>query len=147
MERYNTLEVINMKHMLKASLATLFVALLCLTFSLAAQTPAIPDTPAGRTLQAWLDAFNSGDRGRLEAYITKYEPAKSVDYELNFRNQTGGFELVRIAQSDRLRIEFQLTQKACPPHAVGQLEVTDPAPALVVGFRLRPIPPGLPAAD
>src|SRR5262250_2999881 len=107
MKRINTLEIINMKHLLKASLATLFVALLCLTCSLAAQTPAIPDTPAGRALQAWLDAFNSSDRGRLEAYITKYEPAKSVDSELDFRNQTGGFELIKIFNSDRLRIDFQ----------------------------------------
>src|SRR5262245_65013394 len=100
MEQFNTHEVIDMKHILKASLATLFVALLCLTFSLAAQTPAIPDTPAGRTLQAWLDAFNSGDRGRLEAYITKYEPAKSVDSELNFRNQMADFDLVGTPQTD-----------------------------------------------
>ncbi|HKQ78133.1 MAG TPA: S41 family peptidase [Blastocatellia bacterium] len=136
-----------MKHLLKASLATLFVALLCLTFSLAAQTPAIPDTPAGRTLQAWLDAFNSGDRGRLEAYLTKYEPAKSVDSEFNFRNQTGGFELVRIAQSDRLHIEFQVKEKAGPTNAVGKIEVKDADPAVVVSFRLRAIPPGMTAAD
>src|SRR5262249_25123127 len=114
MEQFNTLEVINMKHLLKASLATFFVALLCLTFSLAAQTPTIPDTPAGRTLQAWLDAFNSGERGRLEAYLTKYEPAKSVDSELNFRDQTGGFELVRIAQTDRRGIEVKVQEKARP---------------------------------
>src|SRR5262245_62221002 len=102
MEQFNTLEVINMKHSLKASLATFFVALLCLTFSLAAQTPTIPDTPAGRTLQAWLDAFNSGERGRLAAYLTKYDPEKSVDGELSFRDQTGGFELVKITQSDQI---------------------------------------------
>jgi hypothetical protein len=30
--------------------------------------PAIPSTPAGQTLQAWLDAFNSGDRAKLAAY-------------------------------------------------------------------------------
>jgi hypothetical protein len=29
----------------------------------------VPDTPAGHTLQAWLDAFNSGDRGRIETYV------------------------------------------------------------------------------
>src|SRR5215510_1005816 len=147
MEQFNTLEVVKMKHLLKASLATLFVALLCLTFSLAAQTTTIPDTPAGRTLQAWLDAFNSGDRSRLEAYIAKYEPAKSVDSELNFRNQTGGFELVRIAQSDRLRIEFQVKEKAGPTNAVGKLEVKDADPAVVVRFSLRAIPPGMTAAD
>src|SRR5262245_28482595 len=143
MEQFNTLEVIYMKHLLKASLATLFVAMFYLTFSLAAQTPTIPDTPAGRTLQAWLDAFNSGDRGRLESYITKYEPAKSVDNELNFRNQTGGFELVRIAQSDRLRIEFQVKEKAGPTNAVGKFEVKDANPAVVVSFRLRAIAPGM----
>src|SRR5262245_31283430 len=143
MKRINTLEVVKMKHLLKASLATLFVALLCLTFSLAAQTPTIPDTPAGRTLQAWFDAFNSGDRGRLEAYLTKYEPEKSVDSELNFRNQTGGFELVGIAQSDRLRIEFQVKEKASPTNAVGKIEVKDADPAVVVSFRLRAIPPGM----
>jgi hypothetical protein len=147
MQRFNTLEVINMKHMLKASLAILSVAPLCLIFSLAAQTPAIPDTPAGRTLQAWLDAFNSGDRGRLEAYLTKYEPAKSVDSELGFRSQTGGFELVRITNSDRLRIEFQVKEKASPTNAVGKIEVKDADPAAVIRFRLRAIPPGMTAED
>jgi hypothetical protein len=133
--------------MLKASLATLFVALLCLTFSLAAQTPTIPDTPAGRTLQAWLDAFNSGDRGRLEAYLKKYDPEKSVDSELNFRNQTGGFDLVRIDKSDRLRIEFQVKEKAGPTNAVGKIEVKDADPAAIVRFSLRAIPAGMTAAD
>ncbi len=136
-----------MKRLLKVSLATFFVAALCLTFSLAAQTPAIPDSPAGRTLQAWLDAFNSGDRGRLEAYLKKYEPTKSVDSELNFRNQTGGFEMVRIIQSDRLRIEFQVKEKAGPTSAVGKIEVKDADPAVVARFSLRGIPPGMTAAD
>jgi hypothetical protein len=146
-ERFNTLEGITMKPMLKASLATLSVALLCLSYSLAAQTPALPDTTAGRVLQAWLDAFNSGDRARLEAYLTKYEPTKTVDSELNFRNQTGGFELVRILNSDRLRIEFQVKEKAGPTHAVGKIEVKEAEPAVVARFSLRAIPPGMTAAN
>jgi peptidase S41-like protein len=136
-----------MKHMPKASLASLLMALLCLTCSLAAQTPAIPDTPAGRALQAWLDAFNSGERGRLEAYLTKYEPAKSVDSELGFRNQTGGFELIKISNSDKLRIDFQVKEKASPTNAVGRIEVKDADPAVIARFRLRAIPPGMTAED
>ena len=136
-----------MKTVLKASFATLFLALLCLTFTLASQTPTIPDTPAGRTLQAWLEAFNSGDRGRLEAYITKYEPTKSIDNELGFRNDTGGFELVKILKSDPLRIEFQVKEKNGPTNAVGKMDVKDADPAMVTNFRLRAIPPGLTAAD
>src|SRR6266545_8115529 len=111
MKRFNAFEVIaDMKHLSKALLATLLVVLLCLTFSLAAQTPVIPDTPAGHTLQAWLEAFNSGDRARIQAYLAKYEPTKSVDSQVNFRNQTGGFELLRIDKSDRLHIEFQVKE-------------------------------------
>ncbi|HVH11076.1 MAG TPA: hypothetical protein VM736_14865, partial [Gemmatimonadales bacterium] len=57
------------------------------------QSPVIPDTPAGHTLQAWLDAFNSGDRARIQAYDTKYEPTKSrdeTDETVAFRNFIGG---------------------------------------------------------
>ena len=28
----------------------------------------IPDTPAGHTFKEWLEAFNSGDRERMDAY-------------------------------------------------------------------------------
>src|SRR5260370_26131021 len=56
-----------------------------------AQPPAIPDTPAGHTLQAWFDSFNSGDRARIQAYLTKYEPTKPLDATVGFREQTGGF--------------------------------------------------------
>jgi hypothetical protein len=132
-----------MKHFLK----TLPMLLLLLTFSLGAQSPAIPDTPAGRTLQAWLEAFNSGDRERIQAYIAKYDLEKSVDSEVNFRNQTGGFELLGIDKSDRLQIEFRVKEKASPTNAVGKIKVKDVDPAVVVRFGLRAIPPGLTAAD
>jgi hypothetical protein len=39
----------------------------------------VPDTPAGHTLQAWLDAFNSGDRAKVENYIKTVDPSQSVD--------------------------------------------------------------------
>jgi hypothetical protein len=132
-----------MKHFLK----TLPMLLVFLTFSLGAQTPAIPDTPAGRALQAWLDAFNSGDRERIQAYIAKYDPEKSVDSEVGFRNQPGGFELLGIDKSDRLYIEFRVKEKASPTNAVGRIKVKDADPAVVVRFGLRAIPPGLTAAD
>jgi hypothetical protein len=39
------------------------------------QSAAIPDTPAGHTFLAWLDAFNGGDRARIQEYISKYRVA------------------------------------------------------------------------
>ena len=111
------------------------------------QTPAIPDTPAGHTLQAWLDAFNSGDRARIQAYIAKYEPTGAVDETVGFREQTGGFDLLGIDKSDRLHIEFRVKEKASPTTAVGKIDVSDADPAVVTSFGLRAIPPGMTAAD
>jgi hypothetical protein len=111
------------------------------------QAPAIPDSPAGRTLQAWLDAFNSGDRARIQAYLTKYEPAKPLDPTVAFRDQTGGFELLGIDNNDRLHVEFRVKEKAGPTTAVGKIEVKDADPAEVVSFSVRAIPPGMTAAD
>jgi retinol-binding protein 3 len=111
------------------------------------QPPAIPDTPAGHVLQAWLDAFNSGDRSRLQAYLSRYEPDKSVDSQMAFRNQTGGFDLLGIDRSERLHIEFRIKEKASSTTGVGRIEVKDADPPQVVTFSLRAIPPGMTAAD
>ena len=74
----------------RISVLSLFAAFL------ASAQPAFPDTPAGRTLKAWFEAFNSGDRARMEAYIQKFDPARPIDNQMNFRNQTGGFDLLSI---------------------------------------------------
>jgi hypothetical protein len=34
----------------------------------------VPDTPAGHTLQAFLDAFDTGDHDRIAAYVKQYDP-------------------------------------------------------------------------
>ena len=111
------------------------------------QSPTIPDTPAGHTLQAWLDAFNSGDRSQIQAYIAKYEPTRSVDTTLAFRERTGGFELLGIDKSESLHVEFRVKEMAGPTTAVGRIEVKGADPAEVVRFSLRAIPPGMTAAD
>jgi hypothetical protein len=120
---------------------TLFAA-----FSASAQ-PVIPDTPAGRTLKAWLEAFNSGDRARIEAYIQKFDPERPVDNQVNFRNQTGGFDLLSIEKSERTHIEFRVKEKAGPTTAIGRLDVKDSDPPAVVGFGVRALPPGVTDAD
>ena len=111
------------------------------------QAPAIPDTPAGHAFEAWLEAFNSGDRARIQAYLTKYEPTKALDGTMAFREQTGGFELLGVDKNDRLHIEFRVKEKASPTTGLGKIEVKDADPGEVVSFSLRAIPPGLTAAD
>jgi hypothetical protein len=111
------------------------------------QAAAIPDTPAGHTLEAWLEAFNSGDRARIQTYLTKYEPSQGVDGTIAFRDQTGGFELLGIDKSERLHMEFRVKEKASPTIALGKIDVSDANPAVVASFALRAIPPGMTAED
>lgn len=108
---------------------------------------AIPDTPAGHTLKAWLDAFNSGDRAQLEAYAKKYEPQTPAGQQLQFRHMTGGFDLVGVDRSDRLQLRFRVKERGSDRVAAGILEVKDADPAPVVTLHLRLIPPGMSASD
>lgn len=111
------------------------------------QSPAIPDTPAGHTLQAWLDAFNSGDRARVQAYIDKYDPTNSSDRMLAFHDQTGGFELVGVDKNDPLHIDFRVKEKGSSRVAVGSLVLKNADPPQGVTVMLHAIPPGMTAAD
>jgi hypothetical protein len=101
--------------------------------------PDVPDTPAGRTLRAWLDAFNSGDRERILAYLKKFEPGGSIEETMQFREQTGGFEVLSIDKSDRLTVQFHVKEKNSATKAAGKLEVKDGDPAEVVNLGLRAI--------
>jgi hypothetical protein len=107
----------------------------------------IPEGPAGRTLKAWLEAFNSGDQAQMEAYCHKYDPKGSADRMMSFRNMTGGFELLQILKSERLHLEFLVKERNSDTKALGSLEVKDSDPAEVIAFGLRAIPPGTSVSD
>jgi hypothetical protein len=107
----------------------------------------IPDTPAGHTLKAWLDAFNSGDRATEEKYLKSYDPERSLDDEMRFRGVTGGFILTQILKSEPERIEFMVKEPNSDTVAIGKMEVKPGEPAKVASFGLRAVPPGTKAAD
>jgi hypothetical protein len=123
--------------------------LLILFAWLAASWPqaTIPDGPAGRTLTAWLEAFNSGDQAQMEAYCRKYEPKQSASRMMSFRNMTGGFELLQILKTERLHLEFLVKERNSDTKALGSLDVKDAEPAEVIGFGLRAIPAGTSISD
>jgi len=80
---------------------------------LAAQTPAaqahftFPDTPAARQLEAWLAAFDSGDRATIQAFVTKSMPEGTgpdfADQTIEMRSQFGGLDFQKIEQSTDVR--------------------------------------------
>ena len=125
--------------MVLMAMATLF--LMVAPRPLLPQVP-IPDRPAGATLKAWLQAFNSGDRAQMEAYCAKYDPKQTADGMMGFRNMTGGFEVVQILKAERLHLEYLVKDRNSETRAVGTLDVKDGNPAVVVQAGLRALPPG-----
>ena len=122
-------------------LCRMFVfSLLGAAYGLAQTT--IPNTAAGHTLQAWLDAFNSGDRAKIETYVKTVDQSQSVDGMISFRSQTGGFELLSIESSEPLHIRFRVKEKGGTTTALGNLLVKDGQPPTVETFGLRALPPG-----
>ncbi|HMG71594.1 MAG TPA: hypothetical protein VK544_10805, partial [Gemmatimonadaceae bacterium] len=83
---------------------------------------AIPKTPAGEALRAWLDAFNSGDTARLSEYFRRFQPDLAVGDEIGFREQTGGFDLLTIERSEPRHLEFTVRERKGPTTAYGLLD-------------------------
>ena len=110
--------------------------------------PTIPDTHAGAVLRSWLEAFNSGDRARLTAYFDKYEPEHKdqVDDMMGFRDQTGGFNIIRVEKSEPLHIEALVKEREGSNFAHLNLDVTDADPPTVkqLGLNVVPRPPDRP---
>jgi hypothetical protein len=125
----------------KSAKIALFIPALLFVAIGHAQTT-IPDTPAGKILHAWLDAFNSGDRAKIEAYIKTFEPQQSVERMMGFHDQTGGFDLLSIEASEPLLIKFRVKEKTGSTIAIGSIQLKDAQSGVVEGFNLRAIPPG-----
>src|SRR5882672_2171008 len=119
---------------------TLFpIFVLLLAGTAAAQ---IPDTPPGRQLSAWLDAFNSGDRATLQAFFDKSIPGRTPDAGLALRAQTGGFDFRKVEESGDARI-VALLQERGPAKAFTRvtLSIAADAPDRITGIGLQPAQP------
>jgi hypothetical protein len=103
---------------------------------------AIPDTPPGRVLKAWFDAFNSGDSARMEAYYKKYEPAKSAAGQIAFRRTTGGFDLVSVEKSELLHLEYVVRDRARGISALGVIDLESDTAGTAKSSVLSAMPPG-----
>ena len=124
-----------------------FIAVFLCAAALVAAPISTPDTPAGHTLQAWLSAFNSGDRSQLDNYVKTIDPRQSADGMLAFRGQTGGFDLLSSESVDSLHVRFKVKEKNSSTVGIGTLAVKDGTPPTVETFSLRAIPPGATPVD
>ena len=115
---------------------------LSLAVSAGGQTT-IPDTRPGAALRAWLDAFNSGDRARVASYYDRYQPTEKsrIDSLMGFREQTGGFQLIRIEKSEPLHLEALVKERDGSNFGLLKLDLNDGDPPTVKQMGLRIVPP------
>jgi len=102
----------------------------------------IPDTPAGQTLRAFFDAFNTADHDRIAAYVKEYDPKNNADGLVSFSNQTGGFTLVSIVRSAPDRLTFLVHGRGDNIDAFGILQLASTQPPRVKRLNIRALPPG-----
>ncbi len=121
----------------------------CLPLTLLAQSPPAPAAanaptskvavdPARQALDAWLAAFNAGDRAPLEAYRDRWDARMDVDRMLEFRGETGGFRLVRHEASEPGTARALLQERESDTVARMQMVVKPGEPA---HLEIRPIDP------
>jgi len=121
--------------------ALYFVVLLVIPCGARADVEA-PDTPAGHTLRAFLDAFNSADHDRIAVYVKEYDPENSADGLTSFSNQTGGFTLVSIVHNAPGKLSFLVHGRRDNIDAFGILKLASTSPPRVKDLSIRAIPPG-----
>jgi hypothetical protein len=71
-----------------------------------------------------MDAYNSGDRARLEAFVQKFEPTVSVETLVSFHQTNGPIEFVGIQNADNHHIVFHARQPGSDHRVIGELAVT-----------------------
>lgn len=104
----------------------------------------VPSTAPAAELQAnaWLAAFNSGDRPTFLDFLQKYRPSavEHIDGLLAFRARTGGFERIKTEESTPTRFAALVKEKESDQFARLQVEVEPEPPHRITRLDLNAIP-------
>ncbi len=110
------------------------------TVQAAPAAPSIPNTPAGRVFLAWLDAFNTGDRGKLRQFYKVHNPPHLdwADDDVSLARMTRGFDLRKILESTPTKLTVLLQERDSDEFTRSILHVRNIAPYTITGFLLMP---------
>src|SRR5881392_1843406 len=118
---------------LKPLAAAFCAALTVASAPLFGQT-AIPNTPAGKVLRAWVDAYNSGDSARVAMFFGTYSVEDALRGAFAFRKMTGGLDLLSVQVSEPSHVEFMTRFRLAPMVGYGALEVSAGDTSRVSGY-------------
>src|SRR5512141_2083409 len=126
------------------ALFSVIVASLSLGLVLAGAAPELPSTPAGKVLAGYLEALNSGNKDKIEAFVKAHRPDRpdALDRMLDLRWNTGGLDLYSIESSEALNIQAVLHEREGNGN-YNRMSVTvrDEEPAVITKISLVLIPP------
>ncbi|MEO6173370.1 MAG: serine hydrolase domain-containing protein [Arenimonas sp.] len=115
-----------------------FVSLL-LWCSFASAAELETSEPAKAVFNMWVNALNSGDPVKIQAYLSKYEKDKNVtvESELEFRNITGGFTVLRSTNITPNELHAFLRQRNSDRALLLTIIVDEKNPTNIVKFQLE----------
>lgn len=125
-------------------MGTFLVASFLLGPLLAGGRPALPSTPAGKVLAGYLEAMNSGNKDKLDAFIKAHRPDRpdALDRMLDLRWNIGGLDVYALESSQALSIQA-VVQERDGNRRYHRMSVTvsDGDPAVITNITLSVIPP------
>jgi D-alanyl-D-alanine carboxypeptidase len=89
---------------------------------------------------AFLEAFNSGDRARLQKFQEANYPTMNLDSQMNSREQSGGLNLIGLQRATATRVEGIVLERNSSQFGLFALEVDPAEPQRVTRFAILPIP-------
>lgn len=105
-------------------------------------SPQLPDTPAANQAKGWLEVFNAGDVEKRRAFLQKNYPSRleRFDRETEMRRGTGGFEVMKVAESTPTRIVLLVQERLGEQFAQFTVEVEPAPPHAIKQFQLQALP-------
>lgn len=93
-------------------------------------------------MTAWLDAFNSGDSTREEAFINAHSWGADLDYVMRWRAEVGGYDLLDVYTNDQTHVLFRLKARANGGEEIGSIQVSAAEPRTLTDLVTFRIPAG-----
>jgi D-alanyl-D-alanine carboxypeptidase len=119
-----------------------FVTIFCFAQTHCFAQTQFPDTSLGHQTAAWLQAFNSDDRKKLQDFFLRNLPvqAERMDQQMLFRAATGGFDLKKIEASTSTKLTALLQERRSDQMARLTIEVDEAEPHRLTNLDVGAIP-------
>lgn len=110
-----------------------------------------PDTIAAKQLQAWLAAFNRGDRAVIQSFVDKVmppgTPSNFVEQTIQMRIQFGGFDFQKVEELTDVRFVVLAQARASGQSLRISVEVDAAEPHRIASILLQPTSMGPPPRE